>query len=78
MFCAGRVLQLDNFRVLRGWGWPGFSRQRLWRQDKGQKACVAAFVTAIREGAVAPIPLEEVLEVSRVTIEAAEMLSQQT
>ncbi len=78
VLCAGRVLQLDNFRVLRGWGWPGFTRQRLWRQDKGQKACAAAFVTAIREGTAAPIPLEEVLEVSRVTIEAAEMLAQQT
>jgi predicted dehydrogenase len=21
VFCAGRVLQLDNFRSLRGWGW---------------------------------------------------------
>jgi predicted dehydrogenase len=77
VFCVGRVLQLDNFRVLRGWGWPGFSRQRLWRQDKGQKACAAAFIAGIREGTPAPIPLEEVLEVSRVTIEAANMLAQQ-
>ena len=25
VFCAGRILQLDNFRKLSGWGWPGFS-----------------------------------------------------
>lgn len=45
---------------------------RLWRQDKGQQACVAAFVGAIgnRPGA-APIPFEEVMEVSRVAVEAA-------
>jgi predicted dehydrogenase len=71
VFSAGRVLQLDNFRVLRGWGWTGFSSARLWRQDKGQSACAAAFVKAIREGQAAPIPLAEILEVSRVTVALA-------
>ena len=42
----------------------------LWRQDKGQCACAAAFVEAIK-GGQAPVPLEEILEVSRVTIELA-------
>ena len=39
-----RILQLDNFRKLRGFGWPGFDRMNLWRQDKGQRACAAAFL----------------------------------
>ena len=65
VFAGGRVLQLDNFRRLRAYGWPGFKSQRLWRQDKGQYACAAAFVAAIQGGAVSPIPLEEILEVSR-------------
>jgi predicted dehydrogenase len=69
VFCAGRVLQLDNFRKLRGYGWPGFSRMNSWVQDKGQKACVAAFVNAIRNGGPAPIPFDEIVETSRVTIE---------
>ena len=74
VFCAVRILQLDNFRKLRGRGWPGFSGMRLWRQDKGQQACVAAFVAAIGGGqsGTAPIPFEEIMEVSRVAIEAAE------
>ena len=70
VFASGRVLQLDNFRKLRGWGWSGFSRMNLWRQDKGQRACAAAFLEAVRTG-VPPIPVEELLEVARVTIEAA-------
>lgn len=70
VFCAGRVLQLDNFRKLRGWGWKGFSKMHLWRQDKGQAACARAFVAALRAGGPAPVPLEEVLEVSRLSIEA--------
>lgn len=70
VFCAGRVLQLDNFRKLHGWGWPGFSRLHLLSQDKGQLACAQAFVTAIREGHPSPIAPGEILEVSRVSIEA--------
>jgi predicted dehydrogenase len=71
-FAGGRVLQLDNFRRLRAFGWPGFKSQRLWRQDKGQYACAAAFVAAIKTAQGSPIPLEEILEVSRITIEASE------
>jgi len=70
VFAGGRILQLDNFRRLQGYGWPGFKRMRLWRQDKGQAACAAAFVRAIERGAAAPIPFDELVEVSRVSIEA--------
>lgn len=71
VFAAGRVLQLDNFRKLTGYGWPGFKKMNLWRQDKGQKACAAAFVKAVQQGGPAPIPFAEILEVSRATIELA-------
>lgn len=71
VFAAGRVLQLDNFRKLQGFGWPGFTQMNLWRQDKGQKACAAAFVQAINSGGPAPIPLEEIFEVARVSIEVS-------
>ena len=70
VFAAGRVLQLDNYRRLLGYDWPGFKSLSLWRQDKGQKACAAAYVRAVRDGRPAPIPFEEILEVSRVAIEA--------
>lgn len=72
VFAAGRVLQLDNYRKLTGFGWPGFAKMNLWRQDKGQKACAAAFVQAVAKGASAPIPFEEVTEVARVSIEISE------
>lgn len=68
VFCASRVLQLDNFRVLRGWGWPGFSRMRLWRQDKGQEACARAFLLSVRQNSEPPITAAELIEVSRVAI----------
>jgi predicted dehydrogenase/threonine dehydrogenase-like Zn-dependent dehydrogenase len=73
IFSAGRVLQLDNFRKLKGYGWPGFSKLNLWKQDKGQKACAEAFLRSVETG-VPAIPPEEIFEVARVTIEAAEQL----
>lgn len=68
VFAAGRVLQLDNFRRLSGFGWPGFKGEKAWRQDKGQRSCVAAFLDAIENGGPAPIPPDEVFEVSRIVI----------
>ncbi len=77
VFTAGRVLQLDNFRKLKAFGWPGFNKMNLWRQDKGQDACAAVFVDSIRDGKEAPIPADEIFEVARVTIQVAEILRAQ-
>lgn len=78
VFTAGRTLQLDNFLKLRGFNWPGFKKQNLWRQDKGQFACAEAFVKAIEAGGESPIPATELFEIARVTIEVAEILRAQT
>jgi predicted dehydrogenase/threonine dehydrogenase-like Zn-dependent dehydrogenase len=76
VFAAGRVLQLDNFRKLRGYGWSGFSKYNLWKQDKGQQACAKAFLQSLAEG-VPAIPPEEIFEVARVTLEADRQLREQ-
>lgn len=75
-FAAGRTLQLDNFRKLTGYSWPGFRKQNLFQQDKGQTACAAAFLRSIETGTPAIAP-EELFEVARVTIEAAGILRAQ-
>jgi predicted dehydrogenase/threonine dehydrogenase-like Zn-dependent dehydrogenase len=72
VFGGGRVMQLENFRRLTLHGWGGRRGKRLLRQDKGQKACPAAFVEAVRQGGPAPIPVDEAFEVSRVSIDLAE------
>lgn len=71
IFAAGGVIQLDNFRKMQGFGWPGFKKMNLSRQDKGQKACAAAFVQKVKEGGEAPIPPDEIFEISRLSIEMA-------
>lgn len=77
VFAAGRVLQLDNFRKLKGYGWPGFKKMNLWKQDKGQNACAAEFLGAIENGVPTPISPEEIFEVARVTIQATDILRTQ-
>jgi predicted dehydrogenase/threonine dehydrogenase-like Zn-dependent dehydrogenase len=77
VFAAGATLQLDNFRSLRGFNWPGFRKNTSYRQDKGQAACAKAFIDAIKHNAPAPIPVDELFEVSRVTIEAVQQLRDQ-
>ena len=74
VFCGDAVLQMDNYRVLRGYDWPGFKKMKLLKQDKGQVACAKAFVESIRQGKSAPIPYDEVMASSRVSIEVAESL----
>lgn len=71
VFAQGRVIQLDNYRKLTGFGWPSFKKMNLWRQDKGQKACAKAFIDAIEGHASAPIRTEEIFEVTRISIELA-------
>ena len=71
-FCGGRILQLNNFRTMKGYGWPRFRSMRLWRQDKGNAGCVAAFPKAVREGGASPVPFEELIEVGRWSIHAAQ------
>ncbi len=75
VFCDGGILQLDNFRRMRGFGWPGFRKMKSGGQDKGQVAAVGAFLEAVREGGPPPIPYEETMEVSRVTVEIAKHLA---
>lgn len=72
VFCRGAVLQLDNFRKLSAYGWPGFSRMNLWRQDKGNEACMAAFVEAVQAGQPSPVPFDELVEVTEATFSAVE------
>jgi len=74
VFCDNAVLQMDNYRVLTGYGWPKFKKMKLFKQDKGQKACAKAFIESIINGKESPITYEEVMESSRISIEVANAL----
>jgi predicted dehydrogenase len=71
IFSRGSVLQLDNYRKLIGFAWPGFSKMNLWQQNKGQKACAKAFIDSVSKGDKSPIPIEEIFEISKISVELA-------
>ena len=58
---GGRVLEVDNFRSLRGFGWKSFSSKRLLKQDKGHAAELESWTQALRQGGPSPIPMEEIV-----------------
>ena len=74
VFCDNAVLQIDNFRKLRGFGWDGFNSVNLWTQDKGQVNCVKAFMNSVCNGNAGPIPQDEIFEIARVSVAVAESL----
>jgi hypothetical protein len=76
VFTAGRTLQIDNFRKMTGFGWPGFSTFNLRSQDKGQQECPVKFLNAINSG-IPAIPVAEIFEVARATIDAADQIRAQ-
>ncbi len=73
LYCNGGVLQLDNFRKLSSYGWPGFSSMNSSRQDKGHKNQIKTFLKSIQNGYEAPIPIDEILEVARATIDISNL-----
>ena len=74
VFCDNSTIQLDNFKKMSGFGWKGFKKMNLWRQNKGQLLCAKAFMDAILKNEESPIPLDEILEVARVSVQIAETL----
>ena len=71
VFAGERILQCDNFRVTNGYGWKGFSKLRTRKQDKGHAAEISAFMAAVRDGVALPIPLGEIIEVSKWSVRLA-------
>lgn len=72
VFSDGRTLRLDNFRVLRGYGWPGFSKMKLTRMDKGHVEEFRRFVEAVAGGGPSVIPFADLDNVMRATFAAVE------
>lgn len=71
--CEGRTLQMDNFRTLRGYGWPKFKKQNFWlRQDKGREAEMQGFIDRVARGGPPLMPPDEIWNVTEATFAAME------
>ena len=69
IFSEGRALVIDNWRRLRGFGWPGAPAMRM-RQDKGHRVEVAAFLDRVAQGGEPLIPFAELDAVTCATFAA--------
>ncbi|WP_459501922.1 bi-domain-containing oxidoreductase [Bacillus sp. C1] len=72
VFAGGKILSLNNFKTLEGYGWSNFKKMKLWNQDKGHKAGIHAFIEAINNGLPSPIPFEEIIEVTEASFNIVE------
>ena len=72
LFCDGKILRLDNFRKLRGYGWSNFKKMNLWAQDKGHSAEFRHFIESITGGGEPLISFEEIENVTLATLAAVE------
>ncbi|NQT97413.1 MAG: zinc-binding dehydrogenase [Candidatus Marinimicrobia bacterium] len=74
VFSSGKIFQLNNYKILKGFGSPGFRHKKMWTQDKGHRACIQAFIDTVKEDKPAPIPLEELFEVTKTSFKIMENL----
>ncbi|GAB5534164.1 MAG: bi-domain-containing oxidoreductase [Rubricoccaceae bacterium] len=72
-FFDGKTFAIDNWRKLRRYGFSGRRFERPRGMDKGHDAEMELWMKAVRAGGPAPIPLDELLEVSRWSVRAAEL-----
>ncbi len=70
VFSEGRVLRMDNFKKLSGWGFKKFKKMKTNRQDKGHSAELNAFIHRIEEGGAWLIPLDQLVNVTRASFAA--------
>ena len=67
IYSQGRVLVVDNFRKLEGYGFKGGATALRGRQDKGHKAQFEAYLSFLRQGGAPTVPFEGVVNTTLAT-----------
>ena len=70
-FVDGKTFSIDNWRRLRQWGTGGQWWNPKRKPQKGHREEIRAFLAAVARGGGPPIPLDEILEITRWSIELA-------
>ncbi|NCI49103.1 Gfo/Idh/MocA family oxidoreductase [Sediminibacterium roseum] len=73
VYSQGRILIVDNFRKLTGFGFSGFSSMS-GTLDKGHKAQFAQLIDSVKSGGAVLIPFEELVNTTRASFAALESL----
>ncbi|QKZ12678.1 bi-domain-containing oxidoreductase [Spirosoma sp. KUDC1026] len=76
VYSLERTLVLENFRTLRGYGFPRFSKQS-GRQDKGHTVQMQRLLAQLRTGGEPLIPFAELINTSQTMLAALQSLREQ-
>ena len=64
IYSEGRILRLDNFRKLSGFGFKGFRKFKTRAMDKGHQAEFQAFVERVEKGGEPLMTMDEIVNVT--------------
>ena len=70
LFYDQKSLQLDNFRLLSGYGFSDFRKMKLWRQKKGHREEFQLFIQNIEHGNGMPVSPDQIWNVTQATLAA--------
>jgi predicted dehydrogenase len=76
VFCAGGIARLEDFKALH-LSRDGKTETVKGRQDKGHRREIELTVEAMKQGTPAPIPFEQLIEVTEVTLAIEEAIRTQ-
>jgi predicted dehydrogenase len=68
VFADGKVLEMDNFRALNGFGFAAFRRRKSLRQDKGHLAECRQFIDRVVQGGEPLIPFDQLWNVTETSL----------
>ena len=70
VFSNGEIYCINNFKSFEIWDNNlNYKKERLFKQNKGQKECVDKFIESINRGLSSPIPIDELFEVQQKLLE---------
>ncbi len=69
VFSGNKVLKLENFLKLKGYGWSRFKSKKLWSQDKGHAKAIRDFISSTQNEGCSSVSFEEIYNVSKLSIE---------
>ncbi len=72
VYSEGRVLHLNNFQRLTGYGFPSFKHFKTFTMDKGHRQEIAEFLDHVVLGGSLLIPINEMIEVTLSSIASVE------
>ncbi len=73
VFVEGKILILDNFRVLKGYGFKGFSTLKT-KLDKGHRTQFTSFIDNVKTGGAELIPFADLVNTTQASFAAIESM----